>query len=60
MIKIQLNSYYHFFSSENVCVEREEDIEDWESPQSGNNGFGFSLNFETCQDKPNKHVCTSV
>lgn len=39
-------------------MEREEDISDWERPDSFSGAF--SLNFETCEDLPNKHICTTV
>lgn len=58
-----------FFSSENVCTEREEDIEDWDGSASqtteirGDSVFttgGFNLNFESCVERPNKHVCKTM
>lgn len=59
-------SYLFFLNySENVCTEEEEDIEDWDgSTQTteirGDSVFtsgGFNLNFESCVERPNKHVC---
>lgn len=67
-----LYSRYVVLSStrENVCVEREEQDEEagggddnHEIAVDGGNfqSFGvFNLNFESCAERQNKHVCTSV
>lgn len=51
---------FRYFSRDNVCVEREEDISEWERPGSFSASGSFSVNFETCEDMPTKHVCTTV
>lgn len=68
-------SFFDFRSSkpwwkgENVCVEREEqeedagDDENHEIAVDGGNfqSFGFvNMNFESCAERQNKHVCTSI
>uniref|UniRef100_A0A7G3B0L3 Putative transforming growth factor-beta-induced protein ig-h3-like isoform x1 n=1 Tax=Lutzomyia longipalpis TaxID=7200 RepID=A0A7G3B0L3_LUTLO len=40
----------------NVCTEKEEDIEEWDREMLS----GLSLNFESCVEKTNKHVCKTI
>ncbi|XP_059609251.1 transforming growth factor-beta-induced protein ig-h3 [Phlebotomus argentipes] len=40
----------------NVCTEKEEDVEEWDRDMLS----GLSLNFESCVEKPNKHVCKTI
>uniref|UniRef100_A0A6B2EGS4 Putative transforming growth factor-beta-induced protein ig-h3 isoform x2 n=1 Tax=Phlebotomus kandelakii TaxID=1109342 RepID=A0A6B2EGS4_9DIPT len=40
----------------NVCTEKEEDVEEWDREMLS----GLSLNFESCVEKPNKHVCKTI
>lgn len=58
-----------WWKGENVCVEREEQEEEVDGDENheiavdGGNfqSFGvFNLNFESCAEQMNKHVCTSV
>lgn len=58
-----------WWKGENVCVEREEQQEDAEGEENheiavdGGNfqSFGFiNMNFESCAEHKNKHVCKSV
>lgn len=69
-IQLIINIYLFVLSyRENVCVEREEQEEDTDGNSNheiavdGNNfqSFGVvNLNFESCAEKQNKHVCTSL
>ncbi|XP_058821711.1 transforming growth factor-beta-induced protein ig-h3 isoform X2 [Topomyia yanbarensis] len=63
-----LNANKPWWKGENVCVEREEKEEDTEGDDNreiamdGGNfqSFGVvNLNFESCSEQQNKHVCTS-
>lgn len=65
--KFYLFIYFNFFCSPNVCTEREEQIEEPEDKKNSSSSdvdsqfaSAFHLNFETCFDKANKHVCKTV
>ncbi|GAB0094832.1 transforming growth factor-beta-induced protein ig-h3 [Sergentomyia squamirostris] len=40
----------------NVCTEKQEDVEDWDKHLFS----GLSLNFESCVEKSNKHICKTI